>query len=908
MNFFARLRRNVSVEGNLYNAKELFGDLLKENEQQTFLDNPEFYDIETKTLKLGNLCVRDIKNNSAPNVKMGGELHTTYCALAHLSNTLEKSLVTKLHYNIDKIYNFLRRDLMLDNRRKFHSLMETILSYDDPANTMNIIVNFIEDSDNVDEIEVALDRFRRSEKISGYEIDTFLRLIKSTGHQEYEKSFYGEHFQKHTTRLTLKYRTEQENLSMLKRVEDVIDGNYTVDKAVSILYKNIEENYSPKEMVKADLKCIKDVYNEKGDVVINNGDYLEVKKIDYAADSYLSEFMSMYKISGLPDYAKEPNYIKVYNQIIDGLYEKFSSRGDIIEDIKQNFAGIIYDDKIFISKDDIELYWSNKGRNPCSKDHRLSIRYRLKNKNTIGYVYEGGEVLKEKPVTVSLSSEKILCPTTKSRVKESYNLNQIADLLLEGRKEDILKKYGIDKETTDVINYFSDKDPSGNNKYLEWMFKNWAGLGKNRDYSPLVNEVVDVIELFHENIQRIKNKDINSYSFLKLKETVKEAEEKRKMSELKKEAKKQKTVIYDDDRWLVVSPHSWKASCYYGAGTKWCVTSKDTANHWNNYSKNSTFFYVIDKTKTKKDRYYKVAYRQLKRDGKFELWDAEDMEFSSNILGSFGRDWFDELPEELKNKALVYHKEKYPEVINLPEWVDGDYGAQALVNHLNTADIIRTDGYHYGLAVYEVDGERWCSAEDSDVEYALNEYYSNYSDEELIEYYDEEGYYLYMDDQEEFIDNEVDSYISDLSEEEILEITGIDSDIERIEGEIEKLRNELNDTDGEDEERVEDLEFQIEELSDELDQTRYDAKDTLESDYRDDWVRCLSDGVVSCLVHDKGWYRNAVELYESGNVYLEKEDLIDSFASSYGYEQIAQYGWEEEMDNDGDYFTVFQID
>ena len=284
------------------------------------------------------------------------------------------------------------------------------------------------------------------------------------------------------------------------------------------------------------------------------------------------------------------------------------------------------------------------------------------------------------------------------------------------------------------------------------------------------------------------------------------------------------------------------------------------------------------------------------------------MEFSSNILGSFGRDWFDELPEELKNKALVYHKEKYPEVINLPEWVDGDYGAQALVNHLNTADIIRTDEYHYGLTVYEVDGERWCSAEDSDVDYALIEYYSNYSDEELIEYYDEEGYYLYMDDEEDFIDNQVDSYISDLSEEEILEITGIDSDIERIEGEIEKLRNELNDTDGEDEERVEDLEFQIEELSDELDQTRYDAKDTLESDYRDDWVRCLSNGVVSCLVHDKGWYRNAVELYESGNVYLEKEDLIESFASSYGYEQIAQYGWEEEMDDDGDYFTVFQID
>lgn len=908
MNFYSKLRRTIVKEGGVYSAKNLFSGLIKEEVGKIDIDNPEFYDIETKTLKLGNLCADNIKKGLEPNISIGGKLYTTYCALAHLSNILEPSLVTKFHYNIDKLYNFLRRDLMLDNRRKFHGLMKTILSYDDPANTINIIVDFIDGTENVDEIEVALDRFRKSKDVGEEDIDKFLRYIKTTGHQEYEKSFYGEHFEKHTTRLTLKYKTEQENLSILKRVEDVVDGKYTVDKAVSILYENIEENYSPEEMVKADLKCIKDVYDEKGDVVINNGDYLEVKKIDYAADSYLSEFMSMYKISGLPDYAKEPNYVKVYNQIIDGLYEKFSSRSDIIEDIKQNFAGIIYDDKIFISKDDIELYWSNKGRNPCSKDHRLSIRYRLKNKNTIGYVYEDGDVLKEKPVSVSLSSEKILCPITKSRVKESYNLNQISDLLLEGRKEDILKKYGIDEETTDIINYFSDKDPSGNNKYLEWMFKNWAGLGKNRDYSPLDTEVVDVIELFHKNIQRIKNKDINSYSFLKLKETVKEAEEKRKMSELKKEAKKQKTVIYDDDRWLVVSPHSWKASCYYGAGTKWCVTSKDTSTHWNNYSKNSTFFYIIDKTKTKKNKYYKVAYRQLKREGKFELWDAEDMEFSSNILGSFGRDWFDGLPEELKNKALIYHKEKYPKIENVPEWVEDDYPAQALVNHLSTTDISETDRDHYGLTVYEVDGENWCSAMESDVEDAVYEYFSNYSDEELIEYYDEDGYYIYMDDQEQFIDSEVDSYISDLSEEEILEITGIDSDVERIEGEIEKLRDELNDDDGEDEERVEDLEFQIEELSDELERTRDDAKDSLESDYRNDWERCLDDGVVQCLVYDKGWYRSAVDLYSSGFVYLEKDDLINSQVGYNDYEVLAPYGWEEEMDDDGDYHVVFKID
>ena len=906
MNSYSKLRRTIIKEGIVYSAKSLFSGLIKEEVGKIDIDNPEFYDIETKTLKLGNLCADNIKKDLEPDISIGGKLYTTYCALAHLSSILEPSLVTKFHYNIDKLYNFLRRDLMLDNRRKFHSLMKTILSYDDPANTINIIVDFIDGTESVDEIGVALDRFRKTKDIGGEDIDKFLRYIKTTGHQEYEKSFYGEHFEKHTTRLTLKYKTEQENLSILKRVEDVIDGNYTVDKAVSILYKNIEENYSPEEMVKADLKCVKDVYDEKGDVIINNGDYLEVKKIDYAADSYLSEFMSMYKISGLPDYAKEPNYIKVYNQIIDGLYEKFSSRSDIIEDIKQNFAGIIYDDKIFISKNDIELYWSNKGRNPCSKDHRLSIRYRLKNKNTIGYVYEGGDVLKEKPVTVSLSSEKILCPITKSRLKESYSLNKISDLLLEGRKEDILKKYGGEsQEVIDTINYFSVEDPSGNNKYLEWMFKNWSGLGKDRSYSPLDYEVVDVVKLFHQNVQRVKNKDINSYSFKELEETVKEAEEKRKMSELKKEAKKQKTVIYEDDNWFVVSPHSWKASCYYGAGTKWCVTAKDTSNHWNSYSKRATFFYIIDKNKTKKDRYYKVAYRQLKKEGKFELWDAEDLEFSSRQIG---REWFNELPEELKNKALIYHKEKFPEVENLPEWVEDDYGAQALVNHLNTADISKTNRDHYGLNVYEVDGEDWCSAEDSEMEEAMYGVFNDYDEEELIEYYDEDGYYMELNDKEDFIDNEVDSFVSDLSDEEILERTGLDTQIADLEVDLENLRDELNDVDGDDDEKIEDLESEIEEISDNIESLRDKAREDFTEEYRDDWENCLNDGVVSCLVYDKGWFSNAVDLYKSGLVYLEKDDLVDSLIGNEDWDRLCPNGYEEEQDDDGDNFNVFQID
>ena len=57
----------------------------------------------------------------------------------------------------------------------------------------------------------------------------------------------------------------------------------------------------------------------------------------------------------------------------------------------------------------------------------------------------------------------------------------LSKLLTEGRLQDIIKKYGKeDQEYIDDIMFFSEKDPSGNNKYLEWLVKNWlTPLGNN---------------------------------------------------------------------------------------------------------------------------------------------------------------------------------------------------------------------------------------------------------------------------------------------------------------------------------------------------------------------------------------------------------------------------------------------
>ena len=129
MDIYSNLRRNIVLKGNTYTAGDLFDNLIKEDSSRPEIDNPEFYDVETHTLKLGNLCIRETQKNEKANVIYDGVPYTTYCSLLQLSNNLNKDLQNNLHKDLDTVYNFLRRDLSIDNRRKFHNLIKVLMGY-----------------------------------------------------------------------------------------------------------------------------------------------------------------------------------------------------------------------------------------------------------------------------------------------------------------------------------------------------------------------------------------------------------------------------------------------------------------------------------------------------------------------------------------------------------------------------------------------------------------------------------------------------------------------------------------------------------------------------------------------------------------------------------------------------------
>jgi hypothetical protein len=207
------------------------------------------------------------------------------------------------------------------------------------------------------------------------------------------------------------------------------------------------------------------------------------------------------------------------------------------------------------------------------------------------------------------------------------------ELLLEGRREDAYEKYVRSGEVPqNLFNRLVNGDPSGNQKYLMWMLDTLEKVGAGNDERYYMNLTEDVT-FFHNNIQSFKNKDINSYNWESFTQEVgnKRAEihEKQKI----KQAKKESIKIYEDNKVLILIPKSYVASCTYGAGTRWCTTSKDSDNYYKQYTKNGLLIYAIRKGIPESDNLHKIAF-YLPNDGgdNIQIFNAPDIQISVDHL------------------------------------------------------------------------------------------------------------------------------------------------------------------------------------------------------------------------------------------------------------------------------------
>ena len=218
-------------------------------------------------------------------------------------------------------------------------------------------------------------------------------------------------------------------------------------------------------------------------------------------------------------------------------------------------------------------------------------------------------------------------------------------------------KYKDDPVLSKIVDVLEDRDPSGNHKYINWAMKQmeigykeggFDDQNLNRDsvariMSRKMLRIGDMILDFHnlskkaaawrDNAGKQLSKDLNSWTDIETLESdietaksaamraKKEKEQKKRQSLL---AKEESDVIYDDEEFMIIRPLSAHASCYFGQGTKWCISSTESQNYFDSYTKEGkVFYFVMDKTRNNDDPLKKVAWVG-EHSGFEDHYDAED--------------------------------------------------------------------------------------------------------------------------------------------------------------------------------------------------------------------------------------------------------------------------------------------
>ena len=210
-------------------------------------------------------------------------------------------------------------------------------------------------------------------------------------------------------------------------------------------------------------------------------------------------------------------------------------------------------------------------------------------------------------------------------------------ILIEGRIEDVLNKHfkGTPGGYLEQI-YYDEIVPGSaeinpNHKYLEWIAKNWDTSGPNEegDLDHNLKEILLAVSKFDNQSQRLEIKDLNQYNSINhLFDALKKiGETARRTVDITGDVEK----IYEDNRFVVVSPKTHTASCYYGAGTKWCTATKNSTTHFSTYKGSGELYYIIDKTLPTSSSYYKVALNKKIAGHTEEFWDAKDKMITDKV-------------------------------------------------------------------------------------------------------------------------------------------------------------------------------------------------------------------------------------------------------------------------------------
>jgi len=198
----------------------------------------------------------------------------------------------------------------------------------------------------------------------------------------------------------------------------------------------------------------------------------------------------------------------------------------------------------------------------------------------------------------------------------------IVGILAEGKFEFLQTKY-----PTVPLEEFKSLPP----KYWEWIAKQ-AIFSGNPDSQRFIDTVKHNIQEFDRFSKsgRIQEKDINSFKNLDdLVNTVSKSFETEKTT-INRDVQpvENSDILYYDDVWMIVHPRSKEASCYYGMGTKWCVSATESENWFNTYTKEGSkfYFFINRKEANKRKEASKIALQYSESEEAWIVFDTTNTE------------------------------------------------------------------------------------------------------------------------------------------------------------------------------------------------------------------------------------------------------------------------------------------
>jgi hypothetical protein len=353
------------------------------------------------------------QDNIILNLCGGDNEFNIFCSLFDYYTTLNSDLQTDLLTSVEELNSYFR----FKKVGMFPTIIK--LALQEPEKTVNylkLIADFVYNNKfDKTETKRIINKQKNRKDISVNDVEELVRDARKLEHQKYEERFHGDFFKKKTTFLRLNYTCDddvKETLfDILTRVgskERTIDDVY--EQVKRCILKTFEKGIY---YVKADIESTTD-FTCSGETIFNAGSNFEVKKMDPFVDSYLSEFLSIFKETEKIQFKGQ--YIEIYNELVQRLYEWLASSDEAtayLDKVKSQISAMIYEYDIIVPMNYIELYWSNKGARGCG-EKRLSIRFRIKqDAGDSLQTYKFIDKSELKPIVKRITSnekEKVICP------------------------------------------------------------------------------------------------------------------------------------------------------------------------------------------------------------------------------------------------------------------------------------------------------------------------------------------------------------------------------------------------------------------------------------------------------------------------------------------------------------------